>query len=390
MKQNNDIDIKIKMYLYYIIKDNVNLHTLMKSIASVLLRNYIITEEIKECTFFYFMTRNDHIDRFRKIYRVFPRKKCICTLKKCIRLNFENIIYMFKDIRYISNINEFNVFDDKDVKINSFLFKIIFYVKLIHYNSLAKYYKSLDLSGMKCLIVYCDTCIEEYLFVKEANAQGKKTVTCQHGFYPVDLSLNTIHVLNYWNAPSKYALVWGEITGSQYNKYSPNTKVLYCGDMNLFGRNFDRIKNTIGILMDIPANKSYNQNMINIVERVAIKHKMKVWIRIHPTDNISGYNINSKVSSFKSDNENAEFFVAHTSTMLFSCIAEGRNIFVYKSDMKFYDLDDKICFSDSIELEDCMGRLNQINWKKIIEPFYCCIGNEAKQKYIDFFNEYLQ
>lgn len=378
---------KIKMFLYYSQINFCSCIYLFKSICAILFKKYKFHGKIDGTVFFYSPNRKEHIERFLNIYSICPGNKNLCVLKNGIGLNFKNLYLFFRNITCFKEIRDFGIFGKENPIAKKILFRIIIYLRLIEYQGICCSLKKLNLVKMDNLVVYTDTWLPEYALINEANKRGITTVTCQHGIYPVDITSNSIHVLNYWNIPSKYALVWGKETAKQFHKYSPEAKVVECGDMNLFERKFDIVENTIGIIMDIPANKSYNQSMINIAENVAIKYKMKIWIRIHPTDNALNYNIDPKVSSFKADNENAELFVAHSSTMIFSGIAEGRHVLIYKSDMKFYNFDSGICFSNVNEFEERINRINEVDWKNIVDNFYCCIGNEAKKKYIDFFVE---
>lgn len=390
MKQDCVCDERLKMFLYFEVKNKVNFLELLKRIIAILFRKFKLKGEIAENTFFYSICRQEHLDRFTNIFNTCLGEKSMCKLDRCFGINLKNLLILFANMSCLKNFSNFALFGEESPVVNRFLFKIIFYLRFVEYQSIANYYKTFDLDKMKYLTVYSDVKPAEHLFIKEANRHGIITVTCQHGMYPTNISINSVHVLNYWRSCSKYALVWGKETGKQFKKYSPGIRIFECGDMNLIAKKFDYKKNIIGIIMDIHENREYNQQMINVAERVAARNGMKIWIRVHPYDNSDNYSINSDISSFKKDNENAEFLIAHTSTMLFSCIAEGRRVLVYKSSFLSYDLDDKICFSDSYELEQCIKQLNYIDWKKIIEPFYCCTGDVAKQKYITFFSEHFK
>lgn len=384
-----EIDERAKKFLYFSVIASLNVKGVLKAIYKSFFKKYQIRGKLENMVFINSVKREDHISNFYKIYDCCTEEKNMCQFSSYITVNFRNIIAFFTQIKSIKKINNFSVFGKENKAVHSLKFKIIYYFRLLEYKGIIQMCNLLDLSKVSCLVCYADVLLPEHVLVKTANERGIKTVTCQHGIYPVDTPVNSIDVLNYWESPSDYALVWGDLTNRQFKKYSSKTKTVICGNLSLTKESYPDTNEVIGVATDIPAYKKYNQAMIDIAEEIATELNMKVWIRLHPTDHKENYYCDSSLTQFRKDIESTKYILAHTSTMLFSYMIQGKKVFKYQSEVIFYKLDRRICFKNSAELYEAIKNVDKIDYSVIIEPFFSCIDEKAKQNYKYFFQTIL-
>lgn len=362
-------DDREKLFLSYTIQSNFK--SSIKSLLSGLLLSYTFAPntQLKGTLFFNTVIRKDHKDFFDSIVSTSQTEYSNLILKRHKTINWRFIkqfISHWKNRVEISKV--FSICPDGSLSTCTYKnnrFSLEFYCRWIALRVFEMYLSKLDFSNATSAVVLTDVWPYENVFIRTAKANGIKTVTLQHGIYVPDVSSDKVDVLNFWNIPSDYVLTWGHSSSTLFQKYSPKSKTIICGNPMLKEIESDESSHTIGIAFDIPAYQKYNQNMINIVEAYAQKNNYQIRIRTHPTDSVTNYTINCKTSTFNRDLDNCEVVVAHTTSMLFSYLAQGKKGFRYKSNVTYYELADEVQFSDIQSFLKCMSNRTTIDFKSI-------------------------
>lgn len=384
-----------KIFLYYTIKfskTNILLQLLLAA-GSVFFKKYTFQFNSSKYVFYKSIQRDDYDNLFNTIYNQCNCSKTIATWNYKIRINFSNIyntiikLKMIKELKYINLPNEPNVGNKRYAKCN-ILDQWILFFRLIERNGMVKSLEKSDFTEVKAIFVLCDVWEPEQILINYANSIGKVTITGQHGLFIPNIADDTYDVLNYWNIPSKYQLAWGVETQKALKKYSPKTISCVCGNPLISRKDFHEEKKIIGIIMDIPRFDKYNQKMINIAELYASKNNLKVRIRLHPTDIKEKYIIDSKISEFNRNIDICFCLLGHTSTMICSYMSQGKKVFKLKSNIKYLDIDEQICFDSLKELEQCMSESNQSNFNKMVKRQIYAIDETSKMEYKKFFNNF--
>ena len=72
--------------------------------------------------------------------------------------------------------------------------------------------------------------------------------------------------------------------------------------------------------------------------------------------------------------------------MLITYMAQNRYVLRYKGDLPYFDIDDRICFTDEESLEQAMEMSEGFDYLAESRKFMECIGEESKAKYRTFFD----
>lgn len=340
----------------------------------------------QEIAFLWTDMRVDHAKMYKKIYDACKESKTLCRINKKNRISFADVVYLFRCSKRYKSPIIVQCQENSEQQIRcAFVDRLIMKATWLEYQKAILLFQKCDYGRVHCFVVHNDLWLCESALIRYANSTGKITIVAEHALCPVNVTDKSIHVLNYWRSPSHYLMAWGESSAKLYKRYSPQLKVGICGNPMVEKHNESVLKGSLGIILDIPENAKENRMMIEIVQAWAKSAKFHVRVRIHPTDNIASYKIDESITSFNGDIETAEFLVGHTSTMLITCLAEGKKVFKYQSEMPFYELPSDVCFCTVDELARCINGKRDMNFASMAIKHIDCIGNESMNKYTAFF-----
>jgi hypothetical protein len=329
--------------------------------------------------------RDDYSKIYSTVYEQCWHEKSRISFKRRRRLSLYRIFIAITKLPYLFRLRKIEK-PDKSFIICSPLVMLAIYFQTIEMLGIKKNLDKFNLSASKGIVILGDIWDLERVFSNYANSKGILTITMQHAIFPADVYENSYDILNYWKVPSRVALVWGNKSEVLFKKYSTGIKTIVCGNpMIEYTHSEDDDSDIIGIVSDIPKYSNYNQEMINIAEQYAKEFKRRVFIRIHPTDTENNYTIDSTVSEFKNDINNAEFLIAHTSTMMYTCMVQGKKVFKLESDISFHEIDKRICFNTLTKLRVCFNSSSSIDFEAIAKEQISHIGAESKENYKNAF-----
>lgn len=367
-----------------------------------LLRKFM--NAVKECLFFVFgYSNSEHkilfflslrkerpdYDRFmNKIYESCPMDKGYINFTRKKGLDGR---FLWHFITGLGALNSLKSIRNPDTQGESFrcsaVERIIIYMHLAKILSIRDRLKKLSLVHTSGIVVLGDAWVQEHELVRYANESNIVTVTAQHGLFIPNIKNISYDILNFWNVPSSYALNWGDSSKKLYEKYSPSTKCVVCGNPTL-KRTAAENENSevIGIVFDIPRFHEENQKMLLMAEEYAEKNNKRIKLRFHPTDNSSAYIFNSEISSVDKSIDDAYVIIGHTSSMFFSLLSQGKKVLRYVSKVPFYQLSDSVCFENGAQLSERLNHLDDINFQDVFAQHIKYIDDEAFEKYKEFFN----
>lgn len=377
-------DVKVKLFLYYKIAN------IKGSLFAAIAKTFKQLAFSKFCTVgkkndFIFIkpsvAREDHHKFFSDIYNQCIFNKSFVSIERKKGLNLKK---MWCVLYYLPHTFELRKIEKTDGSyyFSSFLVIILMYLQLIELQSIKRCVDTFDFSKVKAAIVLCDVLDYERIFVESANERGVLTITLQHAMFPPNIDEESFNVLNYWKATAKLAIVWGERTKILFNNYSPGIKIKICGNLSISYSHIEKVDEAIiGIAMDIPAYKDYNKKMIKIAEGYARRHEKYIRIRLHPTDSEDNYDIDHELCEFCKNIDTAIFIMAHTTTMIYTYMGQGKIVFRFRSDIPFYEIDNRICFDSVDSLEVCLNNYLDVDYGLIFREQIAYIGKESEIMY---------
>jgi hypothetical protein len=349
--------------------------SIIKSYIHTLTFTYEPSLSILDTDFLFLKTidRFDHNILFDSIYRECSYRKEKLEIHKNIRINFYYFlhVYIYLD-KCLFLIREYGVLNG-----------IYLYIKLVSYFQFFNNIKEIKFLN---LIVFSDIFPIECILVQYSNYKKYTTVTLQHGIYIDYKNMPNINMINYLYSSSKYLLAWGESTKKLFNLYNKDIIVKICGKpINLNNRVISKNEHLIGVVFDQPMFKEFNLKILKIAYEIAFKKKMKVIIRLHPSDDSKNYEFKSDLTEFKIGIEEAWFILAHTSSMIYEYLALGYSVFKFISHVPFNEIHEFLTFKNT---EDILNKIN-VSFDFYNESLFYIkhVGEESINKYKNFFDE---
>lgn len=260
-------------------------------------------------------------------------------------------------------------------------------VKLIHYGMIVRALTSYDFDT---LVTFSDMQPVEHLATLYFKAQGKATVSLQHGLYIDYGEVDTVNVINYKHQPSDHFLAWGQHTAELIKTHNPDTNVVICGkpDLTPLKRRNGYAGNEDGeilVVMDQEIFQAQNIAMLKLVNAYAERQNKQVRIRFHPHNNKPYYRKIFPNLQEKRSIEDASIVVGHTSSVLFEAAALGLPTLQYKSDTPTIPLAGERQFTDDSSLQQAMGLARLPQHKHHIQSIIDSIAEQSSAKYRAFF-----
>lgn len=349
------------------------IRVLFRSITSI----YVTDSNIDLTTNFVFFKsqeREDYNKLFESIYDTCNHKKYKLEIYKKNKLN----IVFLKDC--IKNFDLLNLFTSRYEFING----IYVYLKIINNFRIVNITENIKFNN---LVVFSDVHPLENLLVQYNNYRGINTVTLQHGLYIDYENEQNINRLNYIEVPSTYVLVWGESSQKLFEKYNDNIKSFVCGKLTIKQTNKDDVRNNtdfIGVVLDIPKYKKYNQNLIDIGYNLALRSGKKIKLRIHPMDNVENYTIDKNIVYITQNVDESDFILGHTTSMIYELLVSGKKVFKMRSDVPSNEISEFLKFSNMEELEEKLS--TDFDFIEEGKKYIKYIDSESKNRYKIFFD----
>lgn len=248
-----------------------------------------------------------------------------------------NIFKIFKIIIVFFSLNKLSNFKNRFIVANLIARRSGLVKKISRYLKQGDY---------KVLITFCDAHITSNIIVQLANKFNITTVTLQHGQYVYYEPMQAVvHCETYENFLSKYMLVWGEHTISEFSKAGiDKSRLIKSGAIKkyVYKNKVNEKTNTFGIVLSNATFKMSNIQLLQMGNEIARVFNMKYIIKIHPLDNIKHYKkyVNEdyvlKEISFNLELheyiDNIDFSIIHFSSMYIDLIGAGSPVFIFSDD----------------------------------------------------------
>lgn len=242
----------------------------------------------------------------------------------------------------------------------------------------------------QALICFADMQPTEHVITRYFRAQGKTTITLQHGLYVDYGEMDTINVINYLHQPSEYFLSWGENTKTLIEKFHPDTKVVNCGKPLIFSADPPAGQPAddpyVAVFLDQQIFNEQNHQMVQAVIQYARKANLAVRVRFHPS-------INKKLFTDKYPEireqlhfSDAAFVVGHTSSLIYEAIAMGSLALQFATDIPSIPLPETRRFKTVEQLEACLAMGQP---KQLARHYFTATGDASLSRYTAFFRETL-
>lgn len=236
------------------------------------------------------------------------------------------------------------------------------------------------------LVVHADMQPTENMLCQIAKKKNIKTVTLQHGLYIDYTNDFNVNVVNYENQVADYFLAWGDDTRKLIQKYHTNTNIVICGKplkpLDLIGT-----KNYVTVVFDQQLFHEYNIQLLEIAYIIAKKLKIKINLRLHPSNNINKYRVEEKIVIFDTNIYDSQFVIGHTSSLLFELMRLGIPSYKLRSNIPSNDIDEDFIFSDIEELSDKITKHKRSNFdfSEYAKRYIAYISEDSLQYYSNFF-----
>ena len=297
----------------------------------------------------------------------------------------------YKSVSSLINPNILNLIVNyrwilKFIKAEKTEIKVGCYFRIIQYLYILSKYDALS---CKNLLVFADMQPVENLAVQLYQAQGKNTVTLQHGLYVDYEDMKTVNVINYRNHCSDYFLAWGENTKRLIEKYH-RSKVIICGKPKVYGlpdiKKPNKSKEELDFLVvtDQRIFDEQNKILLKIVTDLAKKLSKNVYVRFHPSNNKSLYK-----KTFPNIKELVEIkqefiVVGHTTSMIYEALELGYEAFKLRSEVPALEYPSGRQFSDKDELHSAI--FQRKTSEEGLRNYIACMGERSLAKYHQFFS----
>lgn len=369
----------------------IRIHCILKEIIVALLNKYFLAGECHEFLFFNTVQREDHSEFFHLVYEQCLYDKGFLTWGSKKRPNFFVLWNMLTNLSHFDELRRIKkpALDKKSrgsdfVEIN-FIERFLLYIRLNRNLGMKHEIEKYDWESSRTLVTLYDIGRPEHFVTCCANKDGLKTVVLCHGVMPPFFDYRDLGSYNMYKIPSRYFLGQGENLVDMARKMGSSTQVIVCGNLKIRpGKPYVR-HDVIGIAGSISAYHKDNEAMIQIVENYAREHGKKVEIRLHPGDSENDYEIDSSVSSFNRNIEDAELIVGYITAMIFTYMVLGKRVMRYDGALPYFDLPESIVFHDETDFSEKIDEIGIIDFRTIAKPYISYIGDESAKKYRDAF-----
>ncbi|UWQ86103.1 glycosyltransferase family 2 protein [Leisingera caerulea] len=276
----------------------------------------------------------------------------------------------------------FNVLDIPDP-----LDRACCFVRACKYGFILDHFRKMT---FKTLVCFADMQPVEHLLARYFRAQGRTTVTLQHGLYVDYSGMDTVNVINYKHQPSEYFLAWGQHTAGLIKAHNPGANTVICGKPDLArlsapGTYAGSEKAEILVVMDQEIFQKKNVEMLRLVYGYAAQHGKDVRVRFHPQNNRAFYRKSFPGITEKHDITGASVVAGHTSSLLFEASAIGLPVVQFASDTPTIPLPDERRFTDAQSLDAAMQAARLPERAGDGQPIIEAIAYDSREKYRQFF-----
>ena len=334
-----------------------------------------------EFLFFLSRDRKDFMEQFQRIYDCCREDKCM--LKAEIRnvWNFRNMIRSLTVLcMYARGKKILEKVADRQggLSVMDWLWISMTYAR---YEMYQEAFKRFDFSRSKFFVVYGEW-IPEVAALSYANELGVTTVVNVQGMYSL------VEKRQYPDYP-KIIFVWGENDRILLHQNRPNMKVYVCGNPQIRMFHIQEDAQLIGIALGAHENHYYNQKIIDIAEQYAKKYGMKIYLRLHPGDDIQKYRIDSGISSENKNLDDAKFIIVHKTTMCITYMRMEKMVCAFEAEEteKNMKIDRRFFFHYLDSLEHTISENKGYDFSAYASSFMKYIDEEAAKVYGDVFDK---
>lgn len=353
-------------------------------------------DESADTIFFVGSPRKDILEHFYAIYESCDISKSLIITNTKRRFNVTGLIDMISNFSVFAICKEFviNEYDDAANVISSKKMIIPFWGRIYlwaFYSQILAMMKKINeyLLEKKMAVVLNDCMAEEALFVQMAKRNDVITVCCQEGMF-CDNPNNKIDLPTmYLEQTSDYYILWGNFTEKLYHKYNNECRAFVCGDP-FIKKSFGESTGKWCVVCDVPPFHNYNQEMIDIVTKVAIMHNRSVDIRLHPQERgrENSYRVNESICKFVIDDSHYDAVFTHMSTMYYTFMAQGINTYRFLTEYsRKMPAENETAFANIKELELIMDRNLEKDKNHKTNEYLAFIADDAKEKYKETFRK---
>lgn len=365
------------------------LNSLLHTFVACFFHSYKITIPNREIIYSHYDSRRqDHIDLLNKMLEKCPYTKGELKVEwKYTFFNLDALLnlfryrHIFKDMKQVAYYKKTEGQDNLDYIKLSTRQRLFIYIRLINETDIYSAMCRLD-TGKKIRAFVClnDAFDNETACVQFMQKKGVKTISAQHALDPLNVSIGQIGTINFWGLPTDYYWAWGDNTKKYLSIWNPELKIVTCGNPLISPQSVSKTQGGyIGVVLDTPYYRKYNQKLIDIAKEYAEQNGKRVRIRVHPQDNPVGYSITGECMEICSDLYGSEFILGHTSTMIFTYLAEGTKVYKLKSSVECAEFPLELVFQTSDDLEKLSIKKETLN--DFISQHIKYIGEQSMSAY---------
>lgn len=338
-----------------------------------------IRGEHNKFLFFLSRERKDFIEQFQKIYDSCQEDKYMLKAEICNEWNVHNVkIVLAIMCRYLKGrkILKGNK-EYQGLSLADWIWLSMNYARFIMYQEA---FKKFDFSCSKFLVTYGEW-MPEVAALLYANELGMITIVNVQAIYSL------IERKAFPNYP-KVVFVWGENDKILLEQNRPNMKIYVCGNPQIQALHVKENKSLIGIALGTHENHKYNQKIIEIAEQYARKYGMKVYLRLHPGDNLKAYRIDDEISEENRNLDGAKYIIVHKTTMCITYMRLGKLVCAYESEEreKNLNIDRRFFFHDLSSLEEAISQNMEYDFVSYATEFIKYIDEDAMKIYEKVFH----
>lgn len=393
--------IRLDKVLYNISGESVK-SNVKKAVKSALKRclfnSYVYNIKVsskKIILFSYDYKRSDHRNSWNQIKKLINSYDELCITDR--KFDIHNVLKLDEIINSIILLKKYY---KELVAVKSKKDKLFLASYLVEAERFKKDIEKLNLKN-EVSIMYFDGGFYENLFTQIMRKNRKITITMQHGqpvFHGLDTDrINQTMILNF---SSDYIIVPGEFSKKQFLKggvFKDSIKVL--GTLKEI-KPYERKNNQcFSVILDCPTNINainINNYIIQIAEKLAKKLNVKYYIKVHPSDSISHYEINKYLHAMEWRGciddciEQTDYSIIHFTGAYVDALAKHHKCFVlYQNEQyPFCDNESEIFFNYEdlyIKVCDWKGQTDDCQENYLDEKIdYYLSPKDAKRRHKKF------
>lgn len=253
--------------------------------------------------------------------------------------------------------------------------------------------------NINALLVWCDVMQEDSYFVQKYNAQGKTTITLQHGFFNINSNS-----FAYEGSHSTYFLADSEASIELARKVGKKEKMIAVGSPHNFNKKEAALKTesreikSIGIIMNAPmsAPREDNIEMIRSIQEYCRANGKTALLKLHPADDISVYRdvVDESVAAFCVKGCSIDEFesqidvaVVSASTVFLTLLNDGIPTLLFarrEYDPKLFYNVEELKFASAQEFSEKSQWLRSESYKEVIARIrkQYIVAGDVKDNYI--------